>query len=320
MQPIEILSASEAFQKIRELNPSRRYWMMYSSLYNAFVKDPEAMVIPMDDHMVHRGDGIFEALRFHHGKIFELEAHLARLFKSAELISLKMPKNRQEIEDICHQMVRLAPEPNGMLRIFISRGHGDFSANPYSTVGSQIFLLSMPFKLMPPEKYERGASIIFSNVAVKPGFFANVKSCNYLPNVLTKKESVDRGADFAINITPDGFVAEGPTENIMILNSRNELIAPAFDYTLRGTTLLRTMDIARQHAAQLGLREVGVSDLKKADLLAAKEVMMVGTTLGVLPVTQIEGVGVGSSGTSVGQVGPVARALNAYLEHEMGMK
>lgn len=313
MQSIETITASEAFAKIRELNPFRRYWLMYSSLYNAFVSDPEAMVIPMDDHLVHRGDGIFEAARFHNGRIFELEAHLARLFRSADIIGLSIPKSRAEIEDICYQMVKQAPEPHGMFRIFVSRGCGDFSANPYSTKGSQLFILTMPFQFLPAEKYENGVSIIFSNVEVKPGYFAQVKSCNYLPNVMTKKESVDRGVDFAINITPAGFVAEGPTENILILNSRNELVAPRFDYTLRGTTLLRTMELARQHAAQLGLRQIGVSDLKKSDIIEAREVMMVGTTLGVLPVTKVED-------HVKGPVGPVARALNAYLEHEMGIQ
>jgi 4-amino-4-deoxychorismate lyase len=309
---IPFITANDAIAKIRQLNPERQYWLMYSSLYEGFVRDPEAMVIPIDDHIVHRGDGIFEAMRFHGRKIFELKAHLDRLFKSADIISMKMPKTRSEIEALCQQIVEASPD-HGILRLFVSRGHGDFAANPYSTTGAQLMLLTMPFKKMPSAKYEKGASLIFSAIPVKQGFFSQVKSCNYLANVLTKKESIDRGADFAINITEKGYVAEGPTENVMILTTQNELIAPEFDYTLRGTTLVRVQEIARQHAAQLGLRAVRTANLNTSAFIEAREVMMVGTTLGVLPITQIE-----NRSVADGLVGPVARALNAYLENEMG--
>lgn len=287
---------------------------MYSSLYEGFVRDPEMMVIPVDDHLVHRGDGIFEAMRFHDHKIFELEGHLNRLLKSAELIGMQMPKSRAEIEFLCQEIVDHSPD-HGMLRLLISRGHGDFSANPYTTVGSQLILITMPFKGLPAEKYEQGASVVFSRVPVKQGFFAQVKSCNYLPNVLAKKDSVDRDADFALTATDDGYVAEGPTENLLLLTPAMDLVAPVFDYTLRGTTLLRVLDIARRHAKELGISSVGLANVSKAALLEAREVMMVGTTLGVLPVTRIEGKSVHG-----GVVGPVARMLNMCLEQAMGLR
>lgn len=315
------LTETQILSGLRAVNAHRNYWLMYSSLFGGYVRDPALMILPIDDHMVHRGDGIFEALRFHGHKLFELEGHISRLFRSADAIAMQMPKTREQIENLCKEIVESSPQADGMLRIFVSRGYGDFSANPYSTKGSQIYLITMPFKKMAAEKYEQGVSAVFSSVPVKPGFFAQVKSCNYLPNVLTKKESVDRGVDFAVNLTPDGYVAEGPTENIMVLTKDHELVAPPFDYTLRGTTLLRVLEIARRHASQLGLREVGTSPLKKQSFYEALEVMFVGTTLGVLPLTQLDGRAVGSaaSGSDRGIVGPVARALNAYLEHEMGM-
>src|SRR5690606_27234832 len=122
------------------------------------------------------------------------------------------------------------------------------------------------------------------------------------PNVLMKKESIDRGVDFAIGVTESGQVAEGPTENLLILTSDNVLQTPAFDYTLRGTTLLRVLELARAHASQLNIREVTVSHLFKDDVINAREVMMVGTTLGVLPITKVEERPVGD-----GCVGPIAK-------------
>jgi branched-chain amino acid aminotransferase len=161
---------------------------------------------------------------------------------------------------------------------------------------------------MPAAIYEKGAKLVVSKVPVKPGAYARVKSCNYLQNVMTKKESVDRGADFALNVTGDGFVAEGPTENILVLKKNGELLAPPFDYTLRGTTLLRVLQIAESLQGELCVTRVGTGPMTLDDLREAREIMMVGTTLGACPVTWLEGVPV-----SDGQVGPIAKRLHAEV-------
>ncbi len=311
---MKTLSVDEAIQVYRDLSASRNYWVMYASYYDGIVTDPAAMLIPLDDHMVHRGDGIFEAARFHGRVIFDLEGHLSRLLRSAELVSLKMRWTVADIARLCQVVVDKSPSVDGMLRIFVSRGFGDFSPNPYSTTGSQLIVVSMPFKPLAAEKYSAGASVMFSKIAVKPGIFAQVKSCNYLPNVLTKKEAVDNGVDFSINLTADGYVAEGPTENIMMLDKSGVLIAPPFDYTLRGTTLVQVLALARKISGELKLTDVCNRPIADVDLQGAAEVMMVGTTLGVLPVTRVEGVTIGQ-----GVGGPVGLRLNSALTKLMGM-
>ena len=158
------------------------------------------------------------------------------------------------------------------------------------------------------EKYEVGVRLCFSQIAVKPGPFAQAKSCNYLPNVMMKKESVDRGFDFAINKNSDGKIAEGPTENILVWTKSGDLIAPKFDYTLRGTTLVRVLELAREARDLLNIGAVDVGDLRDDDLFDAREVMMVGTTLEVMPATQIE-----NRKIADGRVGPLARQLRALL-------
>lgn len=305
---MKVLSHEEALRKFREFQRLRNYTAMYSSVLGGIVKSPELMFIPIDDHLVHRGDGIFEAFRFSSKGIFLLQPHLERLFKSAELISLGVPWSMGEIEDISREVVKASGMESGQVRIFVSRGPGDFSPNPYSTVGSQLYIIAMPFKAMDRKFYSEGGKLILCSVPIKPSFFSRVKSCNYLPNVLMKKESLDRGADFAVNLTPEGYVAEGPTENIMIVDKQNRLLAPQFDYTLRGTTLLEVMRIARENQKSLGLEEVDLQHLSVDDLKFAKEIMMVGTTLGALPITNIDSAPVGD-----GKVGPVAKFLNSEL-------
>ena len=130
---------------------------------------------------------------------------------------------------------------------------------------------------------------------------------------MTKKESVDKGFDYAINVTPDGKVAEGPTENLLVLTENRELVAPPFDYTLRGTTLLRAMAIAEEVKDELQLTFIGEKELEVSDLKSALEIMTVGTTLGVAPITKFE-----DGLVADGKVGPVASQLQTELEKIIG--
>lgn len=307
------ISYEDVYKKLSELNAKRPYRAMYSSLYGGVVTDPAAMIVPVDDHMVHRGDGVFEAIRFTARQCYLLQPHVERLARSAQAISMTMPETIEKIAEHCEalrEMSGLSGLSEGMLRLFISRGPGDFSPNPYSTLGSQLYIVVTDFKPMPAEKYNQGATVRLSRMGVKPAPFAQIKSCNYLPNVLMKKESVDLGCDFVLGVNDDGHIAEGPTENVMIVSAKGDLVAPRFDYTLKGTTLLRAMEFAK--AKECGVRAAIFDDLQVADFTNAKEIMMVGTTLGVLPVTEFQGQPVAD-----GKPGAVARYLRARIEADI---
>ena len=342
---LKTLTANEVFNQLSKFKHTGSYKLMYSSVFGGLVNDPSLMLLPMDDHMVHRGDGVFEAIRFNRAKIYLLTEHLQRLQKSADFIGLKLPMPLAEISEICHEMqkfvyreatnhfklnqnssaeqsgsvgwasdarsIPLAANSEGVLRLYVSRGPGDFSPNPYSTIGSQLYIVATEFKPLPSLKYEQGVSLGLSEVPVKMGFYAQAKTCNYLPNVMMKKESVDNGFDFVVAVNEHGHVAEGSTENILIF-SRGVLVAPKFDYTLRGTTLLRALELAQRHL------EIShqIKDITVQDLLAANEIMMVGTTLAVLPVTQFnrrpvgsDGAGVFGQSAAISRVGPVSKKL-----------
>lgn len=307
------LNADDVLKSLSQFNAKRSYKVMYSSLYQGVVTDPELMLLPIDDHMVHRGDGVFEAIRVTAKQIYLLKPHIERLFKSADFISLNHQYSLQQVLDLCQQVTDVArglPSgySDGVLRVFLSRGPGDFSPNPYTTLGTQIYIVATSFNAIPKEKYEVGVSLGFSSVPVKPSFYSQVKSCNYLPNVMMKKESVDRGVDFVINLTDDGFIAEGPTENILMVSAQGDLCAPRFDYTLAGTTLKRALWFAEQKYQ----KKARLKDISREELEAAKEIMMVGTTLSVLPVTRLEGQPIGN-----GLVGEIARDLNAKIQLDM---
>jgi len=288
---------------------------MYSSWVGGIVNDVDLMMVPVDDHLVHRGDGVFEAIRFVGDLYFEIDAHLERLFRSMQMIGLKEPTTKTEMMHLAREVVQASGLSEGQIRIFVSRGPGDFSPNPYSTLRAQLYIVVLPDAPRNPKLYAEGARLVFSKIPIKPYPFAQIKSCNYLQNVMTKKEALDRNADFAVNLAENNEVAEGPTENVMILTAQNDLLAPLFDYTLRGTTLLRVMAIAESVKNELGLRSIGTARLKVADFLSAKEVMMIGTTLGVCPVTLVDGQKV-----QQGLVGPIAKRLDHEIRLAMGYR
>jgi 4-amino-4-deoxychorismate lyase len=311
-----ILSYEAAIDRLSRLNEKRNYYAMFSSLLGGIVTDPELMLIPIDDHMVHRGDGVFEAIKCTHNRIYALDEHLERLEKSAEQISLKLPFSRAEIKKLCCDTTRIglnyARTDSAMLRLFVSRGPGSFTPNPYESLGSQLYLVITPWKAVAEEKYQSGVKTITSKLEVKSSMYAQIKSCNYLPNVLLKKESVDKAVDYAIGIDEAGRVAEGPTENFAIVSQSGVLLAPSFERTLKGITLRRVFEFCPLVSELQGYR---IEKLSLEDVMLAKEAFMVGTTLDVLPVTSIDGTPVNTSG----EVGPIAKKLRElFLKDQSG--
>jgi len=307
------LTALEFLTTLQSRRGTCSYGAMYSSWVGGIVTDPALMILPIDDHIVHRGDGVFEAIRFSPHGIYLFEAHIARLARSSEAIGLELPEEPARLAEVCRQVIRASSLENGLLRIFVSRGPGDFTANPYTTRGSQLYVIAVPMKPVSEEKYSKGASLVLSQVPIKPGIFSTIKSCNYLPNVLTTKDAIDRHADFAITITPEGFIAEGAVENILLLDKNRRLVAPKFDYSLRGTTLERVLELITPSVrSDLGITEIAFADVLLEELQACQEIMMVGTTLEVLPITRFEGLIVGD-----GKVGVVSRMLRELLNRDI---
>jgi 4-amino-4-deoxychorismate lyase len=269
---------------------------MYSSWLGGIVTDPEYMILPIDDHLVHRGDGVFEAMKFYERRLYLADEHLDRLYSSAEKISLPVPYKKQQLLDLIIATLKAAKTETCTIRMFLSRGPGGFTPNPYDSCGSQLYIVVTTPKPFDPKKYENGVSVGISKIPMKEPFFATIKTCNYLPNVLMKKESVDNKWDFSVNISADGFVGESATENIALISKADEFLIPSFKYTLRGTTLLRMMKLAQPH-----VKAVREGDLTLKDFQSAQEILMCGTTMGVAAVTEFAGqkVGTGKPGSFV---------------------
>jgi len=307
---IPLLDPQTLLQNLRnQNNPSwSQYHAHYSTWLGGITKDPALMLLPMDDHMVHRGDGVFEAIKTVDRKVFLMNEHLQRLSRSAEALGIRLPFELSQIQDIILQTLKIADRPNTLIRLFVSRGPGGYTTNPYESVGSQLYVTITDLRSPKSELYEQGVHVGRSQIPVKDSWMAQVKSCNYLPNVMMKKESVDRKLDFTISFDRDHALAESSTENIALLDANGVLVHPDFQNILRGTTLVRAFELAASAGIPTSRRKIS-----EADLYASKEAFMIGTTLDVLPVTKYESQHIGS-----GQVGPVARELRRLLAQEFG--
>lgn len=314
MSHADLLSPSEFLERLCEAAApaATRYFAMYSSVARGIVTDPALMVVPVDDHLVHRGDGVFETAKFLDGALYNLDAHLDRLFESASALAFPSHFSADEVRARVLDTCRASHRREGCVRILLSRGTGSMGVNPYECPAPHLYIVV--YRLPPSfmEAHPEGASARTSQFPVKMDFLARVKSCNYLLNALMRKEAADHGVDFAIGFDDRGFLAEGPTESVGLVTPEGDLLVPRPERILPGTTLDRALDLAGGLREAGRLRRVGRADLDASHLRAAREILIFGTTTDVTSVVQFDGRPVGE-----GVPGKIGQALRGLLVQDI---
>ncbi len=289
------------------------YYAMYSSVLGGATLEPVLMQVPIDDHLVHRGDGVFDTFECVGRAAYNLDAHLRRLMRSAAAIGLSWPAGVDDVRKLTIETLALAGREVCCGRAMLARGPGSFGVSPYESPEPALYIVvyaaGVPFMVRHPE----GASVRRSQVPVKPARFATVKNCNYLSNVMMKRESVDWGVDFVVGFDSDGFMAEGATESFGIVSRAGELLFPRMGTVLDGTTMARVMQLAETLVESGALSKAALRDITEADVRDASEMLIVGTTINVVSVRSFEGVPLGR-----GTPGPAGCALNALLVRDIG--
>ena len=283
---------------------------MYSTQWGGVTTDPDLMLVPIDDHLVHRGDGVFEVIRCVQGKVYQMGDHLRRLERSAKAISLDFPPDYDQIVGVIKSVVVRGGEKDCLIRIILSRGPGSFSTNPFECPVSQSYVNVIRFRSLPEKCYREGVPLVTSTVPTKESFFAKIKSCNYLPNVLMKMEAIRAGCEYSVALDEDGFLTEGSTENIGAVTADGILKFPGFERTLSGITANRVFQLAGQLIKDGLIRDVRFGRISPEDAYEAKELFFTGTSLNILPVVSYDGRSIGE-----GVPGPVfSRLLSLLLE------
>lgn len=289
-----------------------RYYAMYSSILDGVVVDPVLMQVPVDDHLVHRGDGVFDTFKCVARGAYNVEPHLKRLVRSAGEIGLIWPGGVQDVRDKVIQTLSIADKDDCSCRVILARGPGGLGVSPYESPRPALYIIvyaaGTPFMKAHPE----GARVKKSSIPVKAGNFATYKHCNYLPNVLMKREAVDAGVDFVVSYDVQGFLAEGATENVGVVTLERELLFPKMEYVLDGTTMLRVIELAESLVAEGALKRVAFGDITEAMVRAASELLVIGTTLNVASACAYEGQAVGRECP-----GPIGRRLDSLLAKDI---
>jgi len=290
----------------------KEYYAMYSSVLGGVVLDPMLMQVPIDDHLVHRGDGVFDTFRCVGHAAYNLDAHLRRLMRSAGAIGLAWPAGMADIRRLTLETLSKADQDACSGRVMIARGPGSFGVNPYDSPEAALYIVVYAAGKLFMDAHPEGARVRRSLVPAKPARFATVKNCNYMPNVMMKRESVDWGVDFVVGFDENGAMAEGATENFGIVTRSGELLFPRVETVLEGTTMVRVMRLAETLQSAGALQKIGFRDISENDVRQASEMLIVGTMINVVSVREFEGASVGE-----GKPGPVGLALNALLVRDI---
>jgi 4-amino-4-deoxychorismate lyase len=312
MNRTAILSAADALARLRAAaqGKSAKFLAMYSSLIGGIVTDPDLMVLPLDDHMVHRGHAVFDTATLTHGMLYQLDAHLDRLLRSAELARIPPPFPRERLQQIILDTAAASRQRDGSVRYWISAGPGGFGLGPAECVSSSFYVIVFKPDPYPERYYSEGMKVTTSSIPIKPPFFARVKSTNYLPNVLVVLEANAAGADNGIFVDQQGMVAEGSNMNVAFVTHDRAFRHPPFETILSGITIQRVLQFAQRLVEQGELKEIRLADIPVSEARQAAEMMLIGSSIKIAPVVEWDRQPIGS-----GKPGPIAKKL-LQLWHE----
>jgi len=307
------LSSDDAIVRLRQaVHPKAgNFYSMYSSVLGGIVTDPAFMVLPLDDHMVHRGHAVFDTATLTHGMLYQLDPHLDRLLRSAQAARIPSPFPREQLRQIVLDTAAASRQQDGSVRYWLSAGPGGFALGPAECTGSSFYVVIFKQEFYPQSYYTEGLKVVTSKVPIKPPFFARTKSTNYLPNVLVVLEAKDHGADNGVFIDQHGMVAESSNMNVAFVTKDGVFRHPPFEAILSGITIQRMLKLAERLVAQGDLKEIRLADVSIDEGKQAAEMMLVGSSIKVAPVVQWDGKPIGN-----GQPGPVVRKLLQLWEED----
>ena len=242
--------------------------------------------ISVFDHGLLYGDGVFEGIRSYGGLIFKLSEHLDRLFESAQTIMLKIPMGKKELEKAIVETLKVNGLRDAYIRLIITRGFGDLGLDPRKCKSPSVIIIADKIALYPKKFYDKGLDLITVptrrnlSEAINP----QVKSLNYLNNIMAKIEAVNSGYEEALMLSSEGYVLECTGDNIFIYSSGRLYTPPFCLGVLKGITRQAVIEISQK-------LKIPVSEhvMTRHELYNAEEAFLTGTAAEIIPVVKIDG-------------------------------
>jgi branched-chain amino acid aminotransferase len=257
---------------------------MHIYLNGRIVPAKEA-VVSVFDHGFLYGDGIYETLRVYDGVVFKLDEHLHRLYRSASLIGLSIPADLGSLKTAVHETLIANSLVNAYVRMTISRGRGPIGIDPDLCPEPTFVIIAQEFKEYPAAYYKNGLSLVIAETRrnLKEAINPQIKSLNFLNNILAKIEAKKKNAYEAIMLNASGELTEGTISNLFFYRN-DALCTPSVSCgILDGVTRGLIIELAGRE----GLK-VKEGKFMKKDIYEAREVFITNTTMEVMPVSKLD--------------------------------
>ena len=265
----------------------------------------EQAAVSVFDHGFLYGDGVFEGIRAYAGRVFRLKDHVERLYESAQAIMLCVPMTQEEMMEAILETLRKNNLRDAYIRPIVTRGFGDLGLDPNKCSLATVIIIAIEWGAMYGSLYEVGLTAV--SVAVRrnalDALSPNIKSLNYLNNILAKIEANVKGGNEAIILDAQGKLSEGSGDNIFIVKD-GKIYTPYTLNNLKGITRDAVIELARAGGYEVLERDLGLFDLYTGD-----EVFVTGTAAEVAPVTKVDGRTIGK-----GVPGSVTKELMAAFK------
>jgi branched-chain amino acid aminotransferase len=273
--------------------PAPRAWL------DGAVIPLEQARIPITDHGLLYGDGIFEGIRITAGRVFRLDDHLARFATAARAIGLALPGGIAAARAAVLQTARAFAQPEAYARLVCTRGVGALGVDPLPCRDPRLFCIVDRIRLYDERQRDEGLDLATVSVRRPPADVLDprVKSLNYLNNVLAKREARLRGADEALVLNAQGNIAEAAVANVFCVRDGALLTPPATDGALEGITRRTVLELARELTIPAHERTLG-----RFDLFASAEAFLTGSGAGLVPVRSLDGERIGGPGPVFGRI------------------
>ncbi|OIO36175.1 MAG: branched-chain-amino-acid transaminase [Candidatus Omnitrophica bacterium CG1_02_46_14] len=253
------------------------------------VDKSEAMVSVFDHGLLY-GDGVFEGIRSYNGLVFKLSEHLDRLYESAHTLTLEVPLAKKALQDAVVETLKANGLKDAYIRLVVTRGVGDLGLDPRKCQKAALFIIADKIRLYPKEYYEKGLELAtVPTIRNHPeALNPQLKTLNYLNNILAKIEATNAGVDEALLLNAQGYVTECTGENIFYMSASGGkdpilVTPPTYVGILKGITRDAVMQLSRE----MGLT-VKESPFTRHDLYTADEVFLTGTAAEIVSVVKID--------------------------------
>ena len=282
----ERLRQRRAERRIEELTALLSMIMII--YFNGRLISADELVVSPLDHGFLYGHGLFETMRAYNGKVFKEEAHFKRLAEAAAVLGWPELPSQAELTAAISSVLQHNDLQDASIRLTLSRGSGAARPDAASCGALTIAIFAAPLPPpLPPEGWSIATVKLHRNVSSP---LVRIKSANYLDNILAKAEAKLLGAQEAVMLNTDGFVAEGSMSNIFLVKAGRLITPDESSGILPGITRSTVIELAQAQGIPTEIRKVKVEELDRAD-----EIFLTSSIMEVIPVRSINNHTVGNN-------------------------